>query len=151
VRRERALEFIRDNENSACHGSKKGCPGTSLWQPVFAFEEIKMEKPNIIAYMKPSCGWSNGVRAVMQKYELPFEDRDIINDPSQRQEMIQKTGQMLQPCVEVNGNMLADVSGEEVEAYLLANSLVGNTDREAGAPTNQPCENEMSESEINFR
>ena len=110
-----------------------------------------MEKPNIIAYMKPSCGWSNGVRAVMQKYELPFEDRDIINDSSQRQEMIQKTGQMLQPCVEVNGNMLADVSGEEVEAYLLANSLVGNTDREAGAPTNQPCENEMSESEINFR
>ena len=95
-----------------------------------------MEKPNIIAYMKPSCGWSNGVRAVMQKYDLPFEDRDIINDPSQRQEMIQKTGQMLQPCVEVNGNMLADVSGEEVEAYLLANSLVGNTDREAGAPTN---------------
>ena len=110
-----------------------------------------MEKPNIIAYMKPSCGWSNGVRAVMQKYDLPFEDRDIINDPSQRQEMIQKTGQMLQPCVEVNGSMLADVSGEEVEAYLLANSLVENNDREAGAPTNQPCENEMSESEINFR
>ena len=110
-----------------------------------------MEKPNIIAYMKPSCGWSNGVRAVMQKYELPFEDRDIINDPAQRQEMIQKTGQMLQPCVQVNGNMLADVSGEEVEAYLLANNLVGSTDREAGVPTNQPCENEMSESEINFR
>ena len=110
-----------------------------------------MEKPNIIAYMKPSCGWSNGVRAVMQKYELPFEDRDIINDPEQRQEMIQKTGQMLQPCVQVNGNMLADVSGEEVEAYLLANNLVGSTDREAGAPTNQACENEMSESEINFR
>ena len=110
-----------------------------------------MEKPNIITYMKPSCGWSNGVRAVMQKYDLPFEDRDIINDPAQRQEMIQKTGQMLQPCVEVNGNMLADVSGEEVEAYLLANSLVGSPDREADAPTNQPCENEMSESEINFR
>ena len=110
-----------------------------------------MEKPNIITYMKPSCGWSNGVRAVMQKYDLPCEDRDIINDPAQRQEMIQKTGQMLQPCVEVNGNMLADVSGEEVEAYLLANSLVVSTDREAGAPTNQPCESEMSESEINFR
>ena len=110
-----------------------------------------MEKPNIIAYMKPSCGWSNGVRAVMQKYDLPFQDRDIINDPAQRQEMIQKTAQMLQPCVEVNGNMLSDVSGEEVEAYLLANSLVANTDREAGAPTDQPCENEMSESEIKFR
>ena len=110
-----------------------------------------MEKPKIIAYMKPSCGWSEGVRAVMRKYDLPFEDRDIINDAEQRQEMIQKTGQMLQPSVEINGNMLADVSGDEVEAYMLANKIVEDTKREADAPTNQPCENEMSESEINFR
>lgn len=110
-----------------------------------------MDKPKIIAYMKPSCGWSEGVRAVMRKYDLPFEDRDIINDPEQRQEMIQKTGQMLQPSVEINGNMLADVSGDEVEAYMLANKIVEDTKREADAPTNQPCENEMSESEINFR
>ena len=110
-----------------------------------------MDKPKIIAYMKPSCGWSEGVRAVMRKYDLPFEDRDIINDPEQRQEMIQKTGQMLQPSVEINGNMLANVSGDEVEAYMLANKIVEDTKREADAPTNQPCENEMSESEINFR
>ena len=110
-----------------------------------------MDKPKIIAYMKPSCGWSEGVRAVMRKYDLPFEDRDIINDPEQRQEMIQKTGQMLQPSVEINGNMLADVSGDEVEAYMLANKIVEDTKREADAPTNQPCENEMRESEINFR
>ena len=110
-----------------------------------------MEKLKIIAYMKPSCGWSEGVRAVMRKYDLPFEDRDIINDPEQRQEMIQKTGQMLQPSVEINGNMLADVSGDEVEAYMLANKIVEGTKREADAPTNQPCESEMSESEINFR
>ena len=102
--------------------------------------------------MKPSCGWSNGVRAVMRKYDLPFEDRDIINDSSQRQEMIQKTNQMLQPCVEVNGDMLADVSGEEVEAYLLAKNLIANTDREADAPTNQACEHEIDDGqEINLR
>ena len=110
-----------------------------------------MDKPKIIAYMKPSCGWSEGVRAVMRKYDLPFEDRDIINDPEQRQEMIQKTGQMMQPSVEINGNMPADVSGDEVEAYILANNIVESTKREADAPTNQPCENEMGEAEINFR
>ena len=101
--------------------------------------------------MKPSCGWSEGVRAVMRKYDLPFEDRDIINDPEQRQEMIQKTGQMLQPSVEINGNMLADVSGDEVEAYMLANNIVEDTASEAAAPTHQPCETEMGETEINFR
>ena len=102
-----------------------------------------MEKPKITAYLKPSCGWSQGVRAIMRKYDLPFEDRDIINDPVQRQEMIEKSGQMLSPCVEVNGHMLADVSGEEVEAYLLANNLTTPAVREADSPTNQPCAHEV--------
>src|SRR6478609_4283077 len=102
-----------------------------------------MTKPKIIAYLKPSCGWSMGVRAIMRKYDLTYEDRDIINDPLQRQEMIEKSGQMLSPCVEVNGKMLPDISGEEVEAYLLANNLVAANSRTPDAPTNQPCAHEM--------
>ena len=101
-----------------------------------------MNKPKIVAYLKPTCGWSQGVRAIMRKYDLPFEDRDIINDSAQRQEMIEKSGQMLSPCVEVNGHMLPDISGEEVEAYLLANNLVQQNDRAADAPTDQPCAHE---------
>ena len=89
---------------------------------------------------------------MLRKYDLPFEDRDIINDPIQRQEMIEKSGQMLSPCVEVDGRMLADISGEEVEAFLLANSLVQPTDRAADAPTNQPCAHEMPPSSpLTFR
>jgi len=84
-----------------------------------------------------------GVRAVLKKYDLPYEDRDIINDPLQRQEMIEKSGQMLSPCVEINGHMLADISGEEVEAWMLANRVVTPNNREAEAPTNQPCAHEM--------
>jgi glutaredoxin len=111
-----------------------------------------MDKPKIVAYLKPMCGWSQGVRAVLRKYELPYEDRDIINVPSNRQEMIERSGQMLSPCVEVNGRMLADVSGDEVEAYLLANNLVASNDRAADAPTNQPCAHEMpAASPLNFR
>jgi glutaredoxin len=111
-----------------------------------------MNKPKVIAYLKPSCGWSQGVRAVLRKYDLPFEDRDIINDPLQRQEMIEKSGQMLSPCVEVDGHMLADISGDEVEAYLVANKLVQQNDRQADAPTDQPCAHELPQSApLSFR
>ena len=111
-----------------------------------------MNKPKIIAYLKPTCGWSQGVRAVLRKYDLPYEDRDIINDPLQRQEMIEKSGQMLSPCVEVNGHMLPDISGDEVEAYLVANKLVEQSDRAADAPTNQPCAHELPQSApLSFR
>jgi monothiol glutaredoxin len=111
-----------------------------------------MDKPKIVAYLKPTCGWSQGVRAVLRKYNLPFEDRDIINDPDQRQEMIEKSGQMLSPCVEVNGRMLADVSGEEVEAFLLANSLAQTNALTPDAPINQPCAHELPQaSPLHFR
>lgn len=98
-----------------------------------------MNKPKIIAYLKPTCGWSNGVRAILRKYDLPFEDRDIINNPAQRAEMMEKSGQPLSPCVEIDGHMLADVSGDEVEAWMLANNVVQANDRVADAPTNQSC------------
>lgn len=91
------------------------------------------------------------MRAVLRKYELPYEDRDIINDPLQRQEMIEKSGQMLSPCVEINGQMLADISGEEVEAWMLANNIVSPNARQPDAPINQPCAHEMpASSPLNF-
>ena len=121
-------------------------PAVALYPPSF------MENVKIIAYLKPQCGWSQGVRAVLRKYDLAYEDRDIINDPAQRQEMIEKTGQMLSPCVEVNGRMLADVSGEEVEAYLVANNLVRASTKVPEAPIDQPCAHEMpAPSPLSFR
>ena len=102
-----------------------------------------MNTPKVIAYLKPSCGWSQGVRAVLNKYDLPFEDRDIINDPAQRQEMVERSGQPLSPCVDINGHVLADVSGSEVEAYLLAEGLVQPTDRPLAVPIDQPCADSM--------
>ena len=52
-----------------------------------------MDKPNITCYLKPSCGWSEGVRAIMRKYDLAFEEKDIIKNPAFRWEMEQKSGQ----------------------------------------------------------
>ncbi len=133
---------MRPLASLALTGKGKYCQTTGLWQFMGVILKT-MNKPKIIAYLKPSCGWSNGVRAVLKKYDLPYEDRDIINDPAQRQEMIEKSGQMLSPCVEIGGRMLADISGEEVEAYLLANKVVTPNERAPDSPINQPCADEM--------
>jgi len=78
----------------------------------------------------------------MEKYRLLFEDRDIWNDINQRVEMIQKSGQELSPCVEVNGHMLADVSGDEVEAWMLAQGVVKPTQAALDVPTDRGCSDE---------
>ena len=38
--------------------------------------------------------------------------------------------------------MQADVSGEEVEAYMLSNNLVGDSAKKAGSPTDRGCSDE---------
>lgn len=93
----------------------------------------------IKAYLKPHCGWSKGVRAIMNKYELEYEDLDVVNNSDIYEEMVEKSGQPLSPCVEINGIMLSDISGEEVENYMLSNELVTATDKEATDPTNSSC------------
>ena len=39
-----------------------------------------------------------GVRAIMKKYSLEYEDRDIINNPEIYAEMVEKSGQPLSPA-----------------------------------------------------
>lgn len=102
-----------------------------------------METPKITAYLKTYCGWSEGVRAIFRKYNLPYEEKDIIKNPAFRWEMEQKSGQPLSPCVEVNGTMLPDISGEEVERWMLSNGLIQENAVEPDAPTNSACSDEQ--------
>ncbi len=102
-----------------------------------------MQNHKIRAWLKPSCGWSGGVRAVFKKYNLAFEDKDVINRPENFQEMVELTGQMKQPCVEIDGRILADVSGEEVEAWMIQNGIVKPSDAVPEVPIDQPCAHEI--------
>ncbi|HQY04673.1 MAG TPA: glutaredoxin [Lacunisphaera sp.] len=99
----------------------------------------------IKAYLKPSCGWSNGVRAIMRKHHLEYEDIDIINVRANYEEMVRKSGQPLSPCVEIDGVMLADISGEEVENYMLANNLVSASAAPVNVALNAGCSAEEHE------
>ncbi len=101
--------------------------------------------PKITAYLKTFCGWSEGIRAIMRKYELPFEEKDIIKNPAFRWEMEQRSGQPLSPCVEIDGVMLPDISGEEVETWLLENGHLEKSETAPDAPINSSCSNEEHE------
>ena len=98
-----------------------------------------MNKPEITAYLKTQCGWSKGVRAILAKYEIPYTEKDIILNPDHRIEMEQLSGQPLSPCVVVNGVMLPDLSGEELENYLVSNGLVEKSSRETDVPLDSCC------------
>src|SRR3954471_11862853 len=110
-----------------------------------------MQTPEITAYLKTYCGWSARVRAVLASYHPPYSEKDIIQNPAFRWEMETKSGQPLSPCVEVNGQMLADVSGEEVEKYLIDNKIVQANEADAGVPLNAPCATEQHDAAVKLR
>lgn len=81
----------------------------------------------------------------MQKYNLDYEEVDVASDRANYDEMVRKSTQPLAPCVEIDGVMLADVSGEEVENYLLANDLVLPTDRSSEVSIDTGCSSGVSD------
>ena len=107
-------------------------------------------EPTVVAYLKPVCGWSAGVRAVLDKYSLAYEDKDIINNASSYYEMVAKSGQPLSPCVVVDGRMLADVSGEEVEAWLASKGYIHQNNLPTPVPIDQACADELHAASVVF-
>jgi len=110
-----------------------------------------MDNIEITAYLKTYCGWSNGIRALLAKYDIPYQEKDIIKNPEFRFEMEQLSGQPLSPCVIVNGTMLPDISGEELERYLLDSGLVGSSEKTTDIPLNAPCSDEQHEAMVKMR
>ena len=80
-------------------------------------------KPKVTAYLKEQCGWSKGVRSVLDKYNLIYEEK-TLNSAENYQEMIQLSNQTQQPTLQIEDVVLADVSGAEVEKFLLTNKYI---------------------------
>ena len=92
-----------------------------------------------LAYLKQQCGWSLGVREVLSKYNVEYEEKQI-HITENYQEMIEKTGQPLQPCVQFDDAILVDVSGEEVLDYLV--SIGHSSQIQTEVPLDRSCTDE---------
>ena len=83
-----------------------------------------MTTPKIIAYLNPMCPWARGVVHFLQANNFEFDYRDVIRDADAYGEMVSKSGQHSSPCVEIDGHMLADVGGDEVEVWMRQNGHI---------------------------
>lgn len=89
----------------------------------------------VTAYVRANCIWCSGVCSMLDKYGIAYERCDIGTDAEALSKVIRKTGQNLFPCVEIDGDMLADTSAQEVEDYLISHELV-ETRPSADTPAN---------------
>ena len=99
----------------------------------------------VTAYLKQQCGWSRGVREVLAKYGIEYEEKQI-NVPANYIEMVDKTRQTLQPCVQLDEEtMLVDISGEELADYFDAHGFEQYTEGDPNVPLDRSCTDEEHE------
>ena len=102
-------------------------------------KQTRVTKPKITAYLKEQCGWSRGIRSVLEKYGLLFEEKQV-HIPENYQEMNLKSGQSMQPTLIIDDTVLSDISGEELETYFLSNKYIQEkTDQTDGVLLNASC------------
>ena len=80
--------------------------------------------------MKPFCSWTSGVLSVLKKHQIRFNLIDVSSDIDAYREMVEKTSQHMTPCVCINGHMLVDVGGSEVEEWLVNSSFMPQGEKE---------------------
>lgn len=77
-----------------------------------------MEEREVIVYTTPSCPWCNAVKRYLEERGIPYTEIDVSQDQAAAMEMIQKSGQMGVPVVEIDGEIVIGFDKERLD-YLL--------------------------------
>ncbi|MFQ5753685.1 MAG: glutaredoxin family protein [bacterium] len=62
--------------------------------------------PNITIYTTPTCVYCKMVKAFFKEHNVSYEEKNVTTDDKARDEMIQKSGQMGVPVIDVDGNIV---------------------------------------------
>lgn len=79
---------------------------------------------NIILYTKKGCPWCAGVLKLLQDNKINFEEREVLGSPDYFEELIDKSGQMKTPTMEIDGVIVAADSDADEISVILKEKLV---------------------------
>lgn len=74
--------------------------------------------PNVKVYSTPTCPFCHMAKDFLKSKGVEFEDLDVSSDRKAAQEMIQKSGQMGVPVIEINGKIIVGFDRNAIEREL---------------------------------
>ncbi len=74
--------------------------------------------PNIKVYSTPSCPWCIKAKDYFKSKKLKFMNYNVAEDEAARNEMIEKSGQMSVPVIDIDGKILIGFNLVEIEKAL---------------------------------
>jgi glutaredoxin 3 len=78
-----------------------------------------MAKTNsVIVYSTTSCPWCYRAKQWLDEHKIKYESVDVGADQKRAEEMIEKSGQMGVPVIDVNGRIIIGFDEEKLKSAL---------------------------------
>ena len=73
---------------------------------------------NVIVYSTQTCPWCHKAKDFLKEKGIAFKDVDVGADREAANEMVEKSGQMGVPVIDVDGKIIVGFDREELEKAL---------------------------------
>ncbi|MBS3126615.1 glutathione S-transferase N-terminal domain-containing protein [Candidatus Woesearchaeota archaeon] len=65
-------------------------------------------------YTTPTCPWCMKTKEFLKSKKIPYTEHNVVEDETARTEMIEKSGQMGVPVLDINGKIIVGYDPEEI-------------------------------------
>jgi len=81
-------------------------------------ETDKNIRHNVIVYTSPTCPWCNAVKNYLKKNRIYFREIDISRDERAARDLVQRTGQMGVPQIDIDGRVVVGFDKSKLDTFL---------------------------------
>jgi len=75
--------------------------------------------PKITIYTTPTCVYCKMAKAFFKENNVAYEEKDVAVDAKAREEMMQKSGQLGVPVIDIDGEIIIGFNKEKLSELLL--------------------------------
>ncbi|OGZ44122.1 MAG: NrdH-redoxin [Candidatus Ryanbacteria bacterium RIFCSPHIGHO2_01_FULL_45_22] len=79
---------------------------------------MPVAKPQVTIYTTPTCHFCHAAKEFFNENNVKFTEYDVARDLVKRQEMVQKSGQMGVPVININDKLVIGFDEEQLRSIL---------------------------------
>lgn len=72
----------------------------------------------VTIYSTPTCPWCHKTKDYLTEKNIPFTDINVAENEIKAQEMVEKSGQMGVPVIDIDGEIIVGFDKEKIDAAL---------------------------------
>lgn len=74
--------------------------------------------PTVKVYSTPTCPWCVKAKEFLKQHNIKFQELNVAANEKARDEMVEKSGQMGVPVIDIDGKMIIGFDEKEMKKVL---------------------------------